>query len=267
MMVTASHDRDQSFSELVRTEASRRRTRHKPALWRVPTGLILLSLIPILGGAVRLTELAGGADVTPQNERFFDSPLPVSLHIASVTVYSLLGAFQFVPSLRGRSWHRVAGRILVPAGLVAALSGLWMAVFYNHPADGGVILPILRLIIGSSMVSSIALGLYYATRRRDHLRHGAWMTRAYAIGAAAGTEALIIIGPEILASPPDTRFQGVITGAAWVINIAVAEHIIRRRARGPRIRSADRGDDGGDGGRPPRTPQRSERCSDGILHR
>ncbi|MFD1507040.1 DUF2306 domain-containing protein [Georgenia yuyongxinii] len=195
----------------------------------MPTGLVLLSLIPILGGAVRLTELAGGAEVTPQNERFFDSPLPLSFHILSVTVYSLLGAFQFVPSLRGRGWHRVAGRVLVPAGLVAALSGLWMAVLYNHPAHSGVIMLVPRLIIGSSMVLSIALGVFYVVRRRDLVRHSAWMTRAYAIGAAAGTEALIIIGPEILARPPNTTFQAAITVAAWIINVAVAEHVIHRR--------------------------------------
>jgi len=213
------------------TEAKRRRTRHKPALWGVPTGLILLSLTPILGGAIRLTELAGGAEITPQNERFFESPVPVSLHIISATVYSLLGAFQFVPALRGRRWHRVAGRILVPAGLAAALSGLWMAVFYSHSEDSGVLMLALRWAIGFSMVSSIVLGLFYVTRRRDLVRHSAWMTRAYAIGAAAGTEALIIIGPEILAGPPDIRFQALITGAAAVINVAVAEYVIHRRAR------------------------------------
>jgi uncharacterized membrane protein len=200
----------------------------------VPTALILLSLVPILGGSVRLAELAGGARITPQNERFFDSPLPVVVHIVSATVYSLLGAFQFVPSLRGRRWHRVAGRVLVPAGLVAALSGLWMAVFYDFPEHDGVIMLGLRLIIGTSMVASIALGLIYAIRLRDLARHSAWMTRAYAVGAAAGTEALIIIGPEMLAGPPQPGLQAAITGAAWVINVAVAEYVIRRRARAPR---------------------------------
>ncbi|WP_307429841.1 DUF2306 domain-containing protein [Pseudarthrobacter defluvii] len=61
------------------------------------------------------------------NARFFDSPVPVLIHIPTVTLYLVLGAFQFVPSLRrgnrGRaSWHKLAGRILVPAGLLAALS-------------------------------------------------------------------------------------------------------------------------------------------------
>jgi len=87
--------------------------------WLVPAGLILLSLIPIAGGAFRLTQLAGSVEITPANARFFGSPLPVILHIISVTLYSLLGAFQFVPSLRRRrnAWHRIAGWLLIPSSL------------------------------------------------------------------------------------------------------------------------------------------------------
>src|SRR5947207_8395398 len=105
------------------------------AIWLV-AALILLIAIPIAAGAFRLTQLAGGAEITPDNARFFASPLPVVLHILSVSLYTILGAFQFVPSLRQRrrSWHRIAGRLLIPCGLVAALSGLWMTQFYPWPA-------------------------------------------------------------------------------------------------------------------------------------
>src|SRR2546430_12043945 len=91
--------------------------------WLVPTGLIMLSAVPVLAGASRVAELTGGATVTPENARFFAMPLPVLVHIFSVTVYALLGAFQFSPGLRRRriGWHRAAGRLLVPCGLAAAL--------------------------------------------------------------------------------------------------------------------------------------------------
>ena len=158
----------------------------------MPTALILLSLIPVIAGASRMTELTGGAAITPQNARFFASPVPVVIHIVSVTIYSLLGAFQFVPALRGRrGWHRIAGSVLIPAGLLAALSGLWMSAFYPLP-DGDTDVPI-RLFFGSAMLVSIVLGIV-AIRRRDFVRHGAWMTRGYAIGVAAGTQALVISG-------------------------------------------------------------------------
>ncbi|WP_261792321.1 DUF2306 domain-containing protein [Arthrobacter sp. PM3] len=166
-------------------------------------GLILLSLIPVIAGAARLTELTGGAAVTPQNARFFASPVPVVAHIVSVTAYSLLGAFQFLPSLRGRrGWHRIAGRVLAPAGLLAALSGLWMTLFYPLPPGDGPALFVLRLVFGSAMAASIVLGIA-AIMRRDFVRHGAWMTRGYAIGVAAGTQALTGLPWMLLVGTPD----------------------------------------------------------------
>jgi uncharacterized membrane protein YozB (DUF420 family) len=204
--------------------AARRRVQ-----WPVPAGLILLSLIPVLAGAARLTELTGGAAITAQNARFFASPVPVVVHIVSVTVYSLLGAFQFVPALRGRrAWHRTAGTILIPAGLLTALSGLWMSAFY--PLPGGDTDVPLRILFGSAMLGSIVLGVL-AIRRRDFVRHSAWMTRAYAIAVAAGTQALVI-GPWILlAGPPSELIRALLMGLAWVINLAVAEFVIYRRAQ------------------------------------
>ncbi|MFE5836732.1 DUF2306 domain-containing protein [Arthrobacter sp. NPDC056493] len=216
---------------------SQRRRRYG---WLVPAGLIFLTLIPVLAGAARLTELTGGAAITPRNERFFASPIPVVTHIVSVTVYSLLGAFQFSPSLhRGRrSWHRAAGRILMPAGFLVALSGLWMALFYKLPPSDGLLLLILRLVFGSAMLVSLVLGVLAITRR-DFARHGAWMTRAYAIGVAAGTQGIILIIPELLTGPPDVTTRAVLMGAAWMINLAVAEYVIRRRSRSrSRSRSA-----------------------------
>jgi uncharacterized membrane protein len=205
-----------------------------PNRWFVPAALILLTLIPLLAGGARLTELSAGTDITPKNARFFDSPLPVVTHIVSVTVYSLLGAFQFLPALRRgrRPWHKAAGRILIPAGLLAALSGLWMALFYALPPSDGVILLILRLVFGTAMLASIILGIL-AIRRRDFTAHGAWMTRGYAIGVAAGTQALILIIPELLTGPPDVTTRAICMGSAWVINLAVAEYVIHRRARYP----------------------------------
>jgi uncharacterized membrane protein len=206
----------------------KRRTGRARSQWPVPTALILLSLIPVIAGASRMTELTGGAAITPQNARFFASPVPVVIHIVSVTVYSLLGAFQFVPSLRGRrGWHRIAGRILIPAGLLTALSGLWMSAFYPLP-DGDTDVPI-RLFFGSAMLVSIVLGLL-AIRHRDFVRHSAWMTRGYAIGVAAGTQALDILPWMLLVGPPDELTRALLMGAAWVINLAVAEYVIHRRA-------------------------------------
>ena len=163
--------------------------------WLVPATLIVLSLVPATFGTIRLAQLAGGAEVTAANARFFAQPLPVVLHILAVIPYSLLGAFQFAPSFRRRrrGWHRAAGKVLAVCGLVAALTGLWMAHFYPWPDGDGAVLYVERLVFGSAMLASIVLALR-AIRRRDFVTHGAWMTRAYAIGMGAATQVLTHLG-------------------------------------------------------------------------
>jgi uncharacterized membrane protein len=199
----------------------------------VPVGLLVLGAVPIAAGAFRLTQLAGGAAVTPENARFVASPLPVVLHVVVVAAYSVLGAFQFVPGFRRRrpGWHRRVGRLLVGAGLVAALSGLWMSQFYALPAHDGVLLYWFRLLFGSLMALSIVLGLA-AIRRRDLARHRAWMTRGYALGLGAGTQVLTIgVGQVVLGEGEVGR--ALLMGGAWAINLAVAEWIIRRQPAPP----------------------------------
>lgn len=198
--------------------------------WLAPGGLILLSLIPVLAGAVRLTELTVEPVATPQNARFLDFPVPIVTHIVTVTLFSLLGAFQFVPTLRRRTggWHRILGRMLIPAGLLAALSGLWMAVFYPHPPGDGTLLVVLRLVFGTAMVASILIGVRGIVRR-DFTRHGEWMIRAYAIGVGAGTQAIVLIPGSLLFGSTSELPRAVLMGTAWLINLAVAEYVIRRR--------------------------------------
>ncbi len=198
--------------------------------WQLPAALILLSIIPLIFGILRLNELANGAEITPDNARFFASPLPVVLHIVSAGLYALLGAFQFVSRLwqRGAKWHRRAGRLLVPCGLVVGFSGLWMTLFYPRPDDASNLLYLFRLLFGSGMVLSIVLG-FTAILRRDIAQHRAWMVRAYAIGLGAGTQVLTGMAGALIFGTPNEFENALLMGAAWVINLAVAEWIIRKR--------------------------------------
>lgn len=204
--------------------------------WLVPAALLVLSAVPVIAGAVRVTELTGGADITPANARFFAVPLPVVLHIISASLYCVLGAFQFAPGFRRRhrGWHRAAGRVLVPCGLVAALSGLWMTLFYPLPAGDGALLSAFRILFGSAMVVSIVLG-FTAIRRRDIARHSAWMMRGYAIGLGAGTQALTHLPWVVIVGTPGEFTRALLMLAGWVINLAVVELVIReQRTRTPR---------------------------------
>jgi len=204
--------------------------------WLIPGALIALSLVPAIAGTVRMAQLAGGAtSITPENARFFAAPVPVLLHIPAVIVFSMLGAFQFSPGFRRRrhGWHRAAGRILIPCGMVAALSGLWMTYSYPWPPGDGQLLYVERLVFGSAMVLSIALSVV-AISRRDFVSHGQWMLRAYAIGLGAGTQVLTHLPWFLLVgAKPGERPRALLMGAGWVINVVVAEWIIRRRMAHP----------------------------------
>jgi uncharacterized membrane protein len=201
------------------------------SVWLIPTALILLSLIPIVTGSLRLTQLGGGPALMPESARFTGFPLPVILHIVGGILFSIGGAFQFLPRLRrGRnSWHRMAGRVLIPAGFVLALSGLWMASFTVLPAGDGPALRVIRLIFGTYMIVSLSLAVR-AIFRRKFVAHGAWMTRAYALGVAAGTQAIFLIPGSIIFGPTNELPRAVAMAAAWLVNLGVAELVISRRA-------------------------------------
>ncbi|ANJ26138.1 DUF2306 domain-containing protein [Agromyces aureus] len=211
---------------------TRRRTE-----WLAPAGLIALTLVPMAAGSSRLAQLGSGAQVTAENARFFDSPVPVIAHIIGSTVFLLVGALQFVPSLRRRRWHRLAGRVVAPAGLVSAASGLWMAVAYDLPDHSGFALMLIRVVLAPAMAAAIVVA-FLAIRRGDVQTHSAWMTRAYAIGLGAGTQVLTILPWALLVGEPDRFTYTVLMALGWAINLAVAEVVIHRRARsgmfGPR---------------------------------
>jgi uncharacterized membrane protein len=199
-------------------------------MMKATIALLLLGSLPIVAGALRLTQLSGGAEIMPANPRFAAVPLPVVLHIVGATVFTYLGAFQFAADFRRRSpgWHRVAGRLLVPFGLMVGLTGVWMTLFYQRAEGTGDLLAAFRLLFGSAMVVSIVLGVA-EIRRRNFNRHRAWMTRGYAIGLGAATQMLTLIAGELAFGPPNELSHDLLMGAGWVINVAIAEWIIRKR--------------------------------------
>lgn len=198
--------------------------------WLAPGGLIVLSLVPIIAGASRVTELAAGATVTEANARFFHSPVPVVVHIIGSSTFLLLAALQFAPSLRRRRWHRRAGRIAAPAGVLSALSAIWMTLFYTLPPSVTTpALSAIRLVLATAMIASIVIAVV-AIRRGQVQAHSAWMTRAYAIGLGAGTQVFTILPFTLLIGTPGPAMYTVLMAAGWAINLTVAEVVIRRRA-------------------------------------
>src|SRR4051812_35084342 len=139
---------------------SRPRSSAPKSAWLLPAALLGWCSIPIAAGGVRLVRMANGGPIGPDDARFFAAPTPVVVHISSVTVFCVLGAFQFAPAFRQRrlDWHRRAGRLLVPSGIIAALSGLWMSQFYPPTNGDAALLHGIRLLVGCAMLGSLVLG-------------------------------------------------------------------------------------------------------------
>lgn len=202
-----------------------------PTAAAVPAALVVLSLVPLTAGALRLVEVAGGPAVLPPDARFTGFPAALVVHIVGSAVFALGGMLQLVPRFRRRhlTWHRRAGRVVAVAGLLVALSALWLTVGYEPRAGSGEVLRVLRVVFGSGMLACLVLG-FAAIRRHDVAAHRAWMIRAYAIGLAAGTQVFTqslgaaAFGDSVLAAD-------LAKGAGWVVNLAVAEWVIRRPSR------------------------------------
>ena len=140
--------------------------------WKIPLALLLISVIPIAAGIARLVGLASNTEINGDSARFFAAPVPVILHIISASLFSVLGAFQFSTGLRQQNpqFHKVSGRIAVPGGVIAALSGLWMTALYPIPPElQGDMLYGVRLLVGTAMVISIVLAVI-TVRQRTSVR-------------------------------------------------------------------------------------------------
>jgi hypothetical protein len=200
--------------------------------WLVPAGLVFLAVVPTLAGAARLVGLARGHSVVPGHERFAADPIATVLHVIGATGFLLGGALQFSGALRRRHprWHRVLGRVLIPLALVAALTGLWMTLTWPAAEYAGPALAAVRLVVGSAMTTFIVMSIL-ALSRRDYVAHGAFMTRAYALGSGAGTQVLTHLPWLLCASIRSEAVNTVLMALGWIINMVLAEVLLRRGAR------------------------------------
>ena len=194
----------------------------------LPTWLVLLSFVPMLGGLARLLQLASGDAPAQADLRFAVSPLPVVLHIAAATTYCLVGAFQFDRGIRARwpALHRVLGRLVVACGVVVALSALSMTLASDIPTGlQGELLRLVRTAVAGGMLFSLVKGVV-AIRAGEVDRHLAWMARAYALAQGAGTQALLLLVPTLAFGEITGLVRDLAMTSAWLLNLWVVERVL-----------------------------------------
>lgn len=197
--------------------------------WILLAVILIYSFIPTFGGLLRVAELFGGQAILPVNARALAYPLPIVVHVLSSFLFCILGAIQFLPSVRRHhlDLHRMMGRVLVVAGFISAATALWMTHFFVFPEDlQGALLYWVRMVLSLAMCGLIIWAVI-SVRSRNVRPHGSAMIRAYAIAQGASTQTFLGIGWIVAVG---TELQGplrdVVMVAAWGINLVAAEYLI-----------------------------------------
>ncbi len=205
--------------------------------WTTLALIIVFSSVPAFGGLVRLVELAGGPSVLPVNPRAIADPWPIIFHVSGSFVFCIAGASQFLPSLRRHrpTMHRVIGRITVVAGLLSAISGLWMTIVFAFPeALQGDLLFFIRNIFSLAMIGLLGWAII-AIKVGSFGKHAASMLRAYAIGQGASTQAFFGMALIVAFGIEPTGFlRDCFMVSCWVLNLLAAEALIHLFIAKPR---------------------------------
>ena len=208
--------------------------------WALLALILAYSFVPSFGDLLRVVELGGGPAIVPENPRALAEPLPIVLHVLSSFLFCIVGALQFLPSVRRYhpAMHRATGRMVAAAGCVSALTGLWMTHSYAFPPElQGPLLYWVRMALSLWMLGLIAWAVI-AIRAGNVLGHSAAMLRAYAIGQGASTQTVLGIGWMIaFGTEPLGPLRDGMMVFAWGLNLLAAELLIRTMFA-PRTRPA-----------------------------
>lgn len=199
-----------------------------------PMALVLLllffTMIPITFAALRMLQLPTGT--LPQDAiKFVAVPWSLFLHALGGFLFGAIGPLQFAGALKRRfgKLHRWSGRIFIIAGVSLGLSSLYLLATFPDATTWVVVSA--RAAGGLGLILVLILALHAIAKGRVEV-HRAWMIRAYAIGMGSATLAAFIQLPIFLITgePLEGYAADVLFVAAWAINLAIAEWVIRRIA-------------------------------------
>ena len=206
---------------------------------RTPRLVISIAVVAVVATPVLLFPYLS---LDPDRSRI---PVTTELHYATLVAHVLtaatallLGVLQLVPRLRARrGLHRRLGWAFLLVGVVAfGVTGIPLAL---TTPDGnvtryGILVPAVGWLVCAAMG-------WTAIRQRRLAAHRAWMIRTYALTFFAITTRMVVPVLIVLQMPfQDDRSPSAVRALVastipygqwlgWIINLAVAEYIIRRR--------------------------------------
>lgn len=185
-------------------------------------GLITLQYIPIRYDVAFLNIKQEEIKLTYYKLAFFS-------HVYTSIVVISLGLLQFSRTVRRRFSfiHKLSGKIyILLILLVACPSGLIMA----YHANGGLISQVSFTIL-SILWFTFTLKAYTAIKKGEYQKHKNFMIRSYALTLSAISLRLFKYGIVSTFELPPMDTYKIVSVLGWVVNLAIAEMLIRRTAR------------------------------------
>ncbi|WEK54461.1 MAG: DUF2306 domain-containing protein [Candidatus Cohnella colombiensis] len=151
-------------------------------------------------------------------------------HAISAGLALIIGWLQFVKKIRHRfpNIHRMIGYFYSAFIVIGGITGLYLAFYSN----GG-----WSAHLGFAMLSTLWLytlyrGINSVVMKRDHVEHGKWMIRNYALSCAAISLRLYTGASAGLLGLMDTNETFVVIAwLCWVPNLFIAELINSKHKR------------------------------------
>jgi uncharacterized membrane protein len=189
--------------------------------------LLIATFIPIIAAILTMYQIAAGS-LPKSSIKFAAVPGPLFFHALGGVLFGLLGPLQFAGVLKRRfgRLHKITGRIFVASGLLLGLSSLRLLA--EFPDASTWVLISARLAAGLGMSLALIWAIV-AIRRGQVARHRAWMIRAYAVGMGSATISFIMLPIFLITGEAVEGYAAdLLFVASWVINITIAELVVRR---------------------------------------
>ena len=193
----------------------------RSAAW---VGWGLIAVFALMMGLISLRLLSFDPNAVPEELRqnFLDRPVLFYTHALLAPVALMVGVWQFLPITRRSAYHRLVGRCYVACVAVASIAGFIIAFTTDTGPAAGIGFGILAVLWFSATARA-----YLLARSGDFVRHRIWMIRSYAI-CCAGITLRIILPVGIATGFGFTPSYITAAWGSWIINILIAEWIIRR---------------------------------------
>ncbi|WP_235828142.1 DUF2306 domain-containing protein [Brevibacillus migulae] len=153
--------------------------------------------------------------------------LMIRIHIILALIALLTGPIGLIKRLRVKSpfLHRWNGRIYFYSILLNFIPGMYAAFF----ASGGIFSTIGFIVLDTLWLVTTMLGVTWI-KKKDIQRHSTWMIRSFFLTFANMTIYLIVAATHHGLHLPYGTSYTIAVWTCWVINLGLAEIVIRKKA-------------------------------------